>query len=266
MTLDVLLSAMHLEDYHYIDSLNITGNCIVINQCDKENRMTVTDAGRHITYIETTERGLSRSRNSAIDHSQADVCIFCDNDVEYLPGYEQMILEEYEKHPEYDIIIFHVESEINPIPCYPSPRKISYLTSGKAISYEISFKRTSINQIRLNERIGAGTKYRMGEENAFLYECLRKGLKIYYVPKKIAKLRYEASTWYTGFNKDFFIARGASFYAMTSRYSLVLIAQYAVRKYKLYRGELSFFNAVSYMLEGRKSYQQEVSHENIYSG
>lgn len=256
MTLDVLLSAMHLKDYHYIDSLNITGNCVVINQCEKESEQKVTDNGRTITYVETTERGLSKSRNMAIDRSKADVCIFCDNDVEYAENYERLILEEYEKHPQYDMILFHVESDINPVPCYGSPRKISYLTSGKIISYEISFKRDSIRNIRLNERIGAGTKYRMGEENAFLYECLRQGLKLYYVPKQIAKLRYEPSTWKSGFNESFFISRGASFQAMTSRYSLLLIAQYAVRKYRFYRNDISFFRAFYYLLKGRKSYQQ----------
>ena len=257
MTLEVLLSAMHLKDYSYIDSLNITGNCIIINQCDQTNHQIISENGRQITYIETPQRGLSKSRNMAIDRSQADICIFCDNDVEYLDNYEQLIVKEYERHPECDVIVFHVESEINPIPCYQSPRKIGYLTSGKIISYEISFKRKSIHNIRLNERIGAGTKYRMGEENAFLYECLRQGLKIYYVPQKIAKLRYEPSTWYNGFNQDFFIARGASFQAMTSHYSLFLIAQYAVRKYTLYKKHVSFFHAIQYMLAGRKLYKTE---------
>ncbi len=262
MTLDVLLSAMHLKDYHYIDSLNITGNCVIVNQCDKTDHLTITENGRRITYIETPERGLSKSRNKAISHSQADICIFCDNDVEYLDGYESLILKEYEKHPEYDIIVFHVESEINPVPCYSSPRRIRYLTSGKIISYEISFKRSSIGSIRLNELIGAGTKYRMGEENAFLYECLRQGLNIYYVPQKIAQLRYEPSTWYNGFNKDFFISRGASFQAMTSRYSMLLIAQYAVRKYKLYKKQVSFFQAVQYMITGKNSYKREALSKN----
>lgn len=254
MTLDVLLSAMHLEGYKYINSLNITGNCVIINQCKKTDSQVISDNNRKITYIETTDRGLSKSRNMAIEHSSADICIFCDNDVEYLEEYENFILEEYQKHPEYDMIIFHVESEINPVPCYPSPRKIGYLTSGKIISYEISFRRDSIRNIRMDERIGAGTKYRMGEENAFLYECLRQGLKIYYIPKKIAKLRYEPSTWYSGFNQDFFISRGASFQAMTSHYSLLLIAQYAIRKYPLYRNYVSFFSAVRYMLDGKRSY------------
>lgn len=267
MTLDVLLSAMHLEDYHYIDSLNITGNCVIINQCDKASQQTIEENHRRITYIETTDRGLSKSRNKAIDHAASDICIFCDNDVEYLDNYEQLILEEYERHPEYDMIIFHVESHIHPVPCYASPREIHYLTSGKLHSVEITFRRNALGKIRLNERIGAGTRYHMGEENAFLYECLRQGLKIYYVPKRIARLRYEPSTWDNGFNQEFFLSRGASFEAMSSRISLLLIAQYALRKYPLYKNQVSFFHAWKYMLEGRKSYLQEaMDDQTIYRG
>ena len=259
MTLDVLLSAMHLDNYHYIDSLNITGNCVVINQCNRKSQKIIKETNRKITYIETTERGLSKSRNRAIDNSSSDICIFCDNDVEYHKNYEQLILKEYEKHPEYDIIVFHIESKVHPFPCYSSPRRLSYLTSGRIFSPEISFKRNSIKNIRLNERIGAGTKYLMGEENAFLYECLRQGLKIYYVPKQIAKLRYEPSTWNTGFNLKFFIDRGDSFDAMTATFSLFLILQYAIRKYKLYKDQVSLLKAIQYMLEGRKSYRKEAN-------
>lgn len=259
MTLEVLLSAMHLKDYHYIDSLNITGNCVIINQCNQNMRKIIEESPQKITYIETTERGLSKSRNMAIEQATSDICIFCDNDVEYNENYEQLILEEYKQHPEYDIIIFHIESKVHPVPCYSKPKRITYLTSGRIFSPEISFRRSSIQNIRLNEKIGAGTKYLMGEENAFLYECLRQGLKLYYVPKQIAKLRYEPSTWDSGFNTKFFIARGASFAAMTAHFSLILIFQYAIRKYKFYKTQVSLFSAIYYMLKGRKSYRNEVN-------
>ena len=42
--LEVLLSAMNLKNYKYIDSLNITGDCVVVNQCDKEDLQRIKDA------------------------------------------------------------------------------------------------------------------------------------------------------------------------------------------------------------------------------
>ena len=254
--LEVLLSAMHLKNYKYIDSLNISSDCVVVNQCDREALQNIKDADRQICYIETTDRGLSKSRNMAIRHATGDVWILCDNDVEYVPGYEQLILEQYEKHPEYDGIVFHVESPINPVPVFPAERKLNYLSCGKVISYEISFRRERVKDIQFDELIGAGTRFKMGEENAFLYKCLRQGKKILYVPIKIAKLRYEPSTWDTGFDREYMIGRGASFDAMISRWSWVLILQFALRKYKLYRKNLSFLEAVTGMLEGRRLYRE----------
>lgn len=252
MRLDVLLSAMNLMDYRYIDSLNITGNCIIVNQCNRTMEWCVEKNNRYIYYIETTERGLSKSRNMAIRHAQSDVWILCDNDVEYVSGYEQMILDQYEKHPECDGIVFHVESSINPVPCFSTERRLNYLSSGKVISYEISFRRDRVQGILFDELIGAGTRFKMGEENSFLFECLRRGLNIQYVPIKIAKLRYEPSTWNTGFDREYMIGRGASFESMTARWSWALILQFALRKYKLYRENLKLTEAFRGMLEGRQ--------------
>lgn len=248
---------MHLEDYTYINSLNITSDCVVINQCDKKMEKHIIDNGRDIYYIETRERGLSKSRNMAMRYAKDDIWILCDNDVEYLPNYEQLILEQYERHPEYDGIVFHVESPINPVPCFSKNKKLNYFSCGRVISYEISFRRECVKGIRFNEYIGAGTHFKMGEENAFLYECLRKGLNIHYIPIKIAKLRYEPTTWNTGFDREYMIGRGASFEAMTSKWSGILILQYALRKYNLYKRNMKLIEAIDWMLEGRKLYKEE---------
>ena len=38
MKLEVLLSAMFLDNEDYVDTLNLTSDAIVINQCDRECR------------------------------------------------------------------------------------------------------------------------------------------------------------------------------------------------------------------------------------
>ena len=88
MKLEILLSAMYLNGYDYINSLNIVSDCVVVNQCEKNTYQNVVDNNRYICYIESTERGLSKSRNMAIRHATGDVWILCDNDVEYVPDYE----------------------------------------------------------------------------------------------------------------------------------------------------------------------------------
>ena len=263
MKFEVLLSAMYLEDYRYINTLNITTDCVVVNQCDTNDVQIIADEGRNITFICTTERGLSRSRNMAIANATADICIFCDNDVEYLPNYEKLIIEQFEKYSEFDIIVFFVKRHNRLRPNYKRVKRMGYLSTMKVSSYEIAFKRKSIvdRDIKFNPQFGAGAKYSMGEENIFLYECLKKGLKVLYVPIQIANLRYEESTWFSGYTRKYFIDRGAIFYEMTNKFSILMIMQFAVRKYKLYKNEMTMRNAIRFMIQGKKQYQLELKYK-----
>ena len=52
------------------------------------------------------------------------------------------------------------------------------------------------------------------EENALLFQCLRKKLKVYYIPKVIADLHIGESTWFTERNEQYFMGKGAAFAAM----------------------------------------------------
>lgn len=259
MEFQVLLSAMGLSDESYLDTLNVKSDAVIINQCDrtsrKEAERIVDDKITHVTYIESTQRGLSKSRNMAIRNAKADICILCDNDVEYADGYEEMILKEFKNHPEADLIVFYIKRKEKQKPNYPKERYMGYLSVMKIFSPEIAFRRKAVKDITFDERFGAGSgKYLMGEENIFLYNCLKSHKKILYVPVKIAELREEESTWFKGYNDKFFISRGAGYTAMSKGLSHFLIWQFAIRKIKLYRKDMSLFKAVKYMYRGRKEY------------
>lgn len=261
---EVLLSAMYLKGYEYINTLNIISDCIIVNQCDRNCVEEIINTGRKIKFISTTERGLSRSRNMAIANSEADICILCDNDVEYVESYNNIIINSFECNPEADIIVFFIKRNDMSQPYFPTNRFLNYITSCKVFSPEIAFRRKRIleKNIKFKIEFGAGSKYSMGEENMFLYDCLRAGLKIKYVPVMIAKLRKEQSTWFKGFTDKFFIDRGATFYGMSKILSIALILQYAIRKYNIYKYDMTMFKALKYMLIGRRLYMNEVNNKN----
>ncbi|MBR5766688.1 MAG: glycosyltransferase [Lachnospiraceae bacterium] len=263
MKLEVLLSAMFLDNEDYVDTLNLTSDAVVINQCDREarrecDRVGKGDDSQHVVYVESTERGLSKSRNMALNEATADICILCDNDVEYLPDYETKILDAFERHPDADLIVFYIKRKEKPVPNDPKPKRMGYLSVLKIFSPEIAFKRKSIGDLRFDERFGAGSgKYLMGEENIFLYDCLKKGLRVYYEPIMIAKLREEESTWFKGYDKEFFVSRGANYAAMSKAGSIPLILQFALRKRGLYKDKLSMGGALKCMFEGRKKFLED---------
>lgn len=253
--IEVLVSTMRQINYDLIKRMNIKTNAVVVNQT-KEKIINKID-NQNIVWVDVNEKGLSKSRNLALEKSKAKYGLIADDDLIYVNDYENIILTEFEKNPNADIIAFQVEGIEEKHKDYSSKEKrINYLSSMKISSVELALNLNKIKEkgIKFNEQFGSGAQYFLGEENIFLFDCLRKGLNIYYVPKKIANLHLGDSTWFRGYNKDFFISRGANYAAMSKFWSLLLILQFSIRKRSLYKEEMSFLGSFKNMKAGRKEY------------
>lgn len=253
----VLIATMHQADYSLLDKMNIRSDAVVVNQCNRNDRQTFLHNGRTILWIDSTQRGLSKSRNMAISAATADICLISDDDMIYRDDYVSSVSSAFQEYPDADIIRFEVAGIEKPFKQYDHiAKKLGYLSSMKSSSVELAFKRSAVvdNQIIFDERIGAGTEFLMGEENAFLFSCLRHRLSIRYEPTVMADLHIGNSSWFSGYNEQYFIGKGASFAAMSPRFSRLLIVQFLVRKNKLYRASVSPIQALKYMLSGRKLY------------
>lgn len=258
MKLEVLLSTMFKKNIEFVNKMNICDDCIIINQTNYDS---YEEYGNNIKMISTSERGLSKSRNMAIKNSNADICLLADDDLIYVDDYKKKVLDMFDKNPEIDIICFCVEGINRNFKIYPQNEKIlNFITSMKVSSVEIAFRREKIinNKISFKEMFGTGSEfYKMGEENIFLAECIRKKLKIKFIPLKIADLYIGNSSWFCGYNKKYFFDRGAVFTAINRRYSYLLILQFAIRKYSLYKSEMSFKSALIEMFNGRRDYKNK---------
>lgn len=260
MDIQVLVSTMNQEGYELIEKMNINSDAIIVNQCDVKSSEYINKNNFKIKWINSDKKGLSRSRNLAIQNATSDICILADDDIEYIPDYNNIIIEQFKLDSEADIIAFQVEGIDEEFKKYHErPRKVNFLTSMRISSVEIAFKRDTISGkgIRFNEAFGAGSKYFAGEENIFLMDCLRKGIIIKYVPIKIADLHIGESSWFKGYNKEYFIVKGANFTAMSKLFSIPFILQFALRKYNLYKENLTLLESIKTMLRGRKNYLDE---------
>lgn len=258
MKIEVLVSTMHQEDFSLVKKMNIQTDALLINQCNKvgyEEKCFPWGRARMFSF---TERGLSKSRNKTIENSNADICIIADDDVVYENNYKNTVSIAYNKYPEADIIAFDVMSSNKERPIASMKEgNVGFYKSMKISSVQITFKRKSLidNNISFNELFGAGSKYFGGEENILLTKCVRKGLKLKYIKEKLAIVKQAKSTWFRGFDEDYFKTKGAVFYEMSPGLSGLLIAQFALRKLSLYHKETSFINAYRYMLRGLKEYR-----------
>lgn len=256
----VLLSAMDLSDISILDKLNISGNSVIIDQCSEESDEWVQE--KNCLFVKTRERGLSKSRNMAMRKAVtlgADICIFCDNDVVYRDDYEKVIKDAFDRNPDADIVVFYIERPERHKPVLERERPLDHLHAMKIFSPEIAFRLRSVRRagLRMDELFGAGAKYGMGEENIFLFDALARGLKVMYVPERIAGTVENESTWFKGYTEEFFRNRGAGYYRMAPGFFLPMCLQFAVRKRGLYRDSISFSKAVSGMMKGKKEYLRE---------
>ena len=75
MVLEILIPCMHQKDFSIISKTGITGNVLLINQCDKNDYQISTSELCLVRMVSTTEWELSGSRNLSIRESQAEyVC------------------------------------------------------------------------------------------------------------------------------------------------------------------------------------------------
>lgn len=261
-SVEVLVSAMNLSDISIISKTNISTNSVLINQCDREDFQIVDIENLKIKYFSTKERGLSNSRNKAIELATGDICLICDDDEFLYDDYEKTIIKAYSDLPDADIIVFKFN--------YPHKKysnkikKINYLNVSTISSVEISFKRERIYNldIRFDKYFGSGAIYSSGEENKFLYDCLNKGLKIYYVPLEIGKLIEGGnSLWFSGFNQKYFFNKGAWLSACFPSFKYILVFYVVLRFRKL--SELDILTTSSFLFKGIKAFKEKKSYEEI---
>ncbi len=83
-------------------------------------------------------------------------------------------------------------------------------------------------------------------------DLLDNGFNIYSVDKQIGYVHDEESNWFTGFDDKYLYDQGAIFYKMFPKEYKLLIIQYLVRKYPLYRNNLKIVQAYKQMVSGVK--------------
>ena len=256
---EVLISAMNLSDISIIDRTNIQTNAVLINQSDFNEYKTLKFESSDVKFFSTTERGLSNSRNKAIELASGDICLVCDDDEFLYKDYEDMILKAYSEIPDADLIAFKF---LYPQKTYSNAiKKIGYINASTISSVELTFKRERVidSKIKFNNYFGSGSIYSSGEENIFLYDCLKKGLKIYYVPIEIGKLvEGKESMWFNGFNENYFFNKGAWLSACFPLLKLVLIFYVTFRFRKL--SELNSMLTFKYLWYGMRAYKNKLSY------
>lgn len=251
MRLEILLSCMNLRDDDIIGRSGIKSDTLVVNQCGEDGYREFRHGDNDIRIFSVNDTGLTKSRNFAIRKSTADICLLCDDDEVFADRYEEEILTAYKEMPEADVIIFDIGNRR--ARWGDMPRKLGYFDLMHVASWQISFRRESLvnSDVYFDERMGAGSGNGAEEEFKFLTDCRKNGLSIYYVPFVIADVAQTKSTWFKGYNREFFVNRGNTTRYIMGYVPAVLYAMYySVRKRNQFDDDISWFTAFRLILKG----------------
>ncbi|MDK9737702.1 glycosyltransferase family 2 protein [Vibrio sp. D404a] len=252
------MATMHRENLASfpLSEKNIESSLLIVNQADHES----IETNGSVRMLSNTERGSSLSRNLAIENAIGDICVIADDDVSYLDGYEQVILDAYSRYPDADLITFQIQTtEGKPFKDGYINREMVHneLSILKCASIEITFRREAIKKsgLLLDKEFGLGSKYRVHDEIIFLKDALDAGLKCVYIPTPIVIHPPESSG--TDITYELLYSKGAAFYRLFGVRGYLFDIAFTIKKYQLIKHRFSFFSSLRIMLKGTFEYSRE---------
>ena len=150
--LEILISTINNSSLDFIN--NILKNNIgclypilVVNQSKNE----LQSNQNNIRVINLNSIGLSKSRNTAIQNSSSDLCIFCDDDIVYKKNFYNVIKTAFKENIDADVITFQIENEHGQLfKDYENLKYHNKKSIKKVNSVTIALKENLLFQIKLN--------------------------------------------------------------------------------------------------------------------
>ena len=266
-TFEILCVTMNQCDFSKLQEMNIHSNVVFANQTDRTSFDQITYLGHQAKMISTTTKGVGINRNLSMTYSSADICMFSDDDVVYANNAEEIIVSEFDKYKDADVIIFHFDSDTpgRQLRKYEYTRRVHKYSRKPWATFQIAFRRSSVLKanIHFTTLFGGGCKYPCGEDTEWIRDAFRHGLKVYASDKTVGKVSFAVSTWFTGYDEAYYYGQGAAYEAHCRKSKFIWIFYVALRTWNL--SEMSFSDALRWMMYGMKGYKDLITYNEFVS-
>lgn len=213
---------------------------LVINQCTTiEPPPDLEQPG--VRMYSMRERGISRSRNRALERARGELLVFVDEDLEYLPSALETLRRGFAAHPYASVVTFQfrVRETGEPAKRYaPRPVEHGRLSAASVTSFEIALRRELAGHIRFDERFGLGAALTSGEENIWLQDVQREGLRVGYFPEPLCD-HPGLTSGHRAWTELEARTKGALLRRMYPLAWPAMVGGFCVLKYPLYRRQMS---------------------------
>lgn len=256
MKIEVLMATMNRQSIEELEleKKSIFSNCLIINQVTNENLNLIDEEikNKNIRMLSFREKGLSKSRNRALENAKGDICMIADDDVSYVEGYEKIIRDTYQENKKADFMTFQILTPENGF--FKDYKKLDFKHNNisvlKVSSPDITFKRKTIleNNLKFPEEFGLGSAFQTGEQSIWLTNCLKKGLLGFYKSLPIVIHPFENSGRI--YNEKTIVDRGALHAKLFSWKCLAVNLIFGIKKFKEYKKDLNIFSYIKYIYSG----------------
>lgn len=254
MKVEVLVASMNQNNFDLVEKMNLQSNAVIANQCDFTSFETTEINNNVFKLVSTTERGVGKNRNVALLYATDDILLIADDDMVYVDGYQQSIVDAFEKTPKADIIVFNL-TEDSGRKMITKKHRVRFFNSMRYGAVRLAIKKSSLDKANIwfSMLYGGGAKFSSGEDSLFIRQCMKSGLKIYAIPDILARLLNDRpSTWDNGdfcrqaYDKGILLKNAFPNSAFILKY---------VFAFKLKRKELRFLKALKLIKKGIRDFK-----------
>lgn len=191
--LEILVATMHrtsLDFLHGMFSETPVGDfkILIINQTDENSLLN--SENKNIRVINSFEKGLSKSRNLAINNAVGPICLNVDDDVVFIKGFDEIIVDAFNEYKNPIITFQTLTTEGKDYWKYPKKAMPhNRFVTQKTLSIEIAFLVEELKSKNLffDERFGLGAQFEDAENFVFLSDAKKKRMMPFFIPKYITK-------------------------------------------------------------------------------
>ncbi len=250
-----LVATLRQDARSLAETMHPENDAVIVSQGFPNGYEEFDVSGAHIRHFSMQERGVGRNRNAALLYADGDVCLFSDEDIVYDAGYAKKVAQAYEAHPDADLILFNIR--VNPerkTYWIENETNVKWYNYGRYPAYSISAKLESLRRANVwfSLLYGGGARYGNGEDNLFLHDCLKAGLKILAVPVCLGEEQMRESTWFHGYTEKFFTDRGVLYHDLYGHMAVPFGFRFLWKNKKTMCAEISFSEAFRLLKSGIK--------------
>lgn len=262
-SIEILIATMHRDNFDFLKSMFPHENLdelqlLIINQTDTKELVSTKP---NIRVINSQERGLSKSRNMALQNAKGELCVITDDDVIFLPDFLDIVAKGYNRFPNASMLRFRAEKDegvlLKKYPKTPKER-LSWLDIMNVVSFEITIKRADIleENITFNEHFGLGSTFTMGEEQIFLSSIKKANLQLSYIPKTIVRHDHPSTHQKVSFETNYFVqgAMNDALFEGRTNFWILLKILFDVKQGNLKSTQIT--KALNAAKKGRRTYRK----------